>query len=374
MSKTVIGAYAHVDGGKTTLSEAILHKCGALSKTGRVDHEDSFLDYENYERRKGITVLMKQARFSYEGRDFIYVDTPGHLDFIGEVNRSFRILDAAILIIDATANIPADTIRRFSYLKTLNIPILLFLNKMDITHKTKEKLLDSVKKQLHPDIVPYDDCKEAVALNHEEILDEYLSSGKIEDNYIVSDLQQGLFFPLFYGSALREEGIEELLSFINRYVRNPETGKGFKAYIYKVDEYAHLKVFSGTLKNRDVFSEYKISEIVQFNGQKAIQVNEVEGEDLCAVKGLQGLKAGTYLPSLFCEDTMELNSLTYSIHSKLDDIQLYKTICPLNDEFPELHISLGRDVTIDLLGDLHKDFIQDLIKDRYSCYSPLSLK
>ena len=113
MSRIIIGAYAHVDGGKTTLSESILHKCGVLKESGRVDHEDSFLDYNAFERQKGITVFAKEARFSYQNKDFIYVDTPGHLDFVGEVNRSFAILDAAILIIDGSAAIPADTIRRF---------------------------------------------------------------------------------------------------------------------------------------------------------------------------------------------------------------------------------------------------------------------
>ena len=134
MSRIIIGAYAHVDGGKTTLSEAILHISGALRNSGRVDHEDSFLDFNGFERQKGITVFAKEARFSYRGKDFIYVDTPGHLDFAGEINRSYAILDAAILIIDASAPIPADTISRFRYLQTLQIPILIFLNKMDIAH------------------------------------------------------------------------------------------------------------------------------------------------------------------------------------------------------------------------------------------------
>ncbi|MBR0417844.1 MAG: NYN domain-containing protein [Erysipelotrichaceae bacterium] len=365
MSRIVIGAYAHVDGGKTTLSEAILHKCGVLNKSGRVDHEDSFLDYNGFERQKGITVLAKQARFSYKDKDYIYVDTPGHLDFIGEVNRSFEILDAAILIIDASSPIPADTIRRFKHLKTLNIPICIFLNKMDIAHQSKDELLNSLQKQLDPDIVLQEEVKETVALNHEEILDTYLSQNTIDDSYIINDFKQGLFFPLFAGSALHEEGIDELLDFINSYVEVHESSGSFKAYIYKIDEYAHLKIFSGTLKNRDVFGDFKISEIVQFNGQKARQVNEVKGSDLCSVKGLQGLKAGTYLPSLFCQEDMELNTLTYRINSKLDANQLYRTIEPLNSEFPELNITLDKDVSIDLLGNLHQDFIRNLIKERY---------
>ena len=288
MSRIIIGAYAHVDGGKTTLSEAILHKCAVLRSFGRVDHEDSFLDYNSYERRKGITVFTKEARFSYKDKDYVYVDTPGHLDFVGEVNRSFEILDAAIVIIDASSPLPADTISRFRYLKTLRIPVLLFLNKMDIAHRSLEELIKDLSDDLDEAIVSYTDIEEASALNHEEILDAYLQNNEIEDSYIIEDLKEGLLFPVFAGSALHEEGIDPLLDFIDRYIDMPKDNGRFKAYIYKVDDYARLKIFSGTLKTRDVFGDHQVSQIVQFNGSKVNQVKEVKGNDLCAVKGLQG--------------------------------------------------------------------------------------
>ncbi len=365
MSRIIIGAYAHVDAGKTTLSEAILHKCGVLKKSGRVDHEDSFLDYEGYERKKGITVFAKEARFSHGGKDFVYVDTPGHLDFLGEVNRSLAILDAAILVIDASSPVPADTVRRFSHLKTLRIPVFLFLNKMDIAQKNEEELIGDLKKQLDPSVVSYKEAEEAVCLEHEGLLDVYLEKGEIDDSYVKEDLRQGLVFPVFCGCALREEGIGELLDFVSRYTDPIPPSPRFKAYVYKSDEYAHIKVFSGTLRNRDSFGDLKVSEIVQFNGNKATQVQAVTGSDLCAVKGLQDLEAGTYLPSLFREDIAALNTLTYSLSSDLDDRELYRKIEALNREFPELNIRLGKNISIDLTGELQQDFIQDLIKNRY---------
>ena len=365
MSRIVIGAYAHVDGGKTTLSEAILHKSGVLRNSGRVDHEDSFLDYNGFERLKGITVYTKEARFSYREKDFIYIDTPGHLDFAGEVNRSFAILDAAILIVDASAPIPADTVSRFRYLTTLRIPILIFLNKMDIAHRSPEQLLPDLQKAFSFSAVLSDEIEESVALNHEETLERFLSEGKIDERYITEDLKEGRICPVFAGSALHEEGVEELLDFLARYVETPENSGRFKACIYKVDDYAHLKVFSGTLRNRDVFRDYKISDIVQYSGSKAVQVKEVNGSDLCAVKGLQGLKAGTYLPSFFHEEETKLNTLTYRLISDLDPGELFRRICALNDEFPELHINLRDTVNIDLSGDLQKDFISQLIQERY---------
>ena len=365
MSRIVIGAFAHVDAGKTTLSEAILHRCGVLARTGRVDHEDSFLDYDPYERQKGITVYAKEARFSYGGKDFIYVDTPGHLDFAGEVSRSYEILDAAILIVDAGSPVPADTVRRFSHLKTLHVPVFLFLNKMDLVHPEIEEILNNLKTQLDPSVILSSDTKEAVALNHEEILETYLESGEVGDEWIVSDLKEGRIFPVFPGSALHEEGIEELLDYISHYVEADTPSSHFKAYLYKVDEYAHLKIISGTLRNRDVFGEYKISEIVQFNGNRSNQVKEVTGPDLCAVKGLQGLKAGTYLPSLFCEEGMQLNTLTYRILSDLDPNELYRKISVLNQEFPELKITLNDGVDIELVGELQKDFIRNRIAEQF---------
>ena len=259
MSRVIIGAYAHVDAGKTTLSEAILHKCGVLKEIGRVDHEDSFLDFNKFERKKGITVFTKEARFSYKEKDFIYVDTPGHLDFVGEVNRSFATLDAAILIIDGSSPLPADTIRRFRYLRSLEIPVLIFINKMDIAHRTFEEILDEIHRNISLSAVPYDEIEEYVALNHEELLDRYMRDGHIEDSPVTKDLREGNVYPVFTGSALHEQGIDELLTFLCRYVDVANASDHLKAYIYKVDEYAHLKVFSGTLRNRDVFDGHQIS-------------------------------------------------------------------------------------------------------------------
>ena len=365
MSRIVIGAFAHVDAGKTTLSEAILHRCGVIRNIGRVDHEDSFLDFNSYERAKGITVFAKEARFSYKDKNYIYVDTPGHLDFAAEVNRSLKILDLAILIVDAISPIPADSIRRFRYLRTLNIPVCIFLNKMDITRLEKEELLSRIQEHLDSSAVWYEDIAETVALNHEELLDVYLNDGKLDDRHIISDLKQDLVFPVFPGSALHEQGINELLDFIDCYVEEAPCSPSFKAYIYKIDEYAHLKIFSGTLHNRDVFGDHKISEIVLFNGNKSEQVQSVSGSDLCAVKGLQDLKPGTYLPSLFTEEAAELKTLSYSVISKLDDNELFRQIEVLNKEFPELQINLDKGVSMQLSGELQKDFIRNLIKNRY---------
>ncbi len=366
MSRIVLGVYAHVDGGKTTLSEAVLHKSGALRNPGRVDHEDSFLDYQDYERQKGITVYAKEARFSYGGKDFVYVDTPGHLDFIGEVNRSFEILDAAILIVDASSMIPGDTIHRFRHLSSLHIPLFLFVNKMDLTVRSKEEILEEIHSVLSDRCIPYEDCEEAAAAEKEELIDFYLNEGHLPKEAVQEALREGDIIPVFFGSALKEEGIEELLDYISSYCEAEDTSdKPFKAYIYKIDDYAHIKVLQGILHNKDSFSGYKINEVSLLNGNRAESVQEVKGSDICAVKGLSGLQAGTFLPSLFHEDSLSLQTLTYTVLSDLDDSELYRRISLLNEEFPELGIALKDRVTMELTGDLQMDFLKRLVKDRY---------
>ncbi len=365
MSRIVLGVYAHVDAGKTTLSEAILHKAGVVRKAGRIDHGDSFLDYYGMERDKGITVFSKEARFSYRSKDYVFVDTPGHLDFQGEAERTLRILDLAVLVIDGNTSLPQDAIRRFRSLEHRGIPVFLFVNKMDIAHRSREEILSELKQELSDRIVSYEDIEETAALKDETLLEEYLNKGHIPLEKTKEALREGEVYPVFFGSALKEEGVGELLDTIDVFVDVPSGEGPLKAYVYKIDEYAHLKVFSGTLKNRSSFGEDKISEISLLSGNRREQVMEVSGNDLCAVKGLH-VETGTYLPSFFHEEELPPESLTYEILSPLDDREFYKTIEPLSRELPELGLKLKRHVTAQLTGELQKELIRRMIQERWN--------
>ena len=365
--KKIIGLFAHVDAGKTTLSEAILFESNVIKEKGRVDKGDSFLDYNSFERKKGITVLSKEARFKYNDNDYILVDTPGHLDFLSEVNRTIKIVDIAIIIIDAKTDIPQDTIKKYQYLNKLNIPTIIFVNKMDITYDDEELILNKIKNNISNNCVKEEDINETIALNNEDLLDDYLNHKTFNNRIIYNALCNGDIIPVFFGSAHKQEGIKDLLNYLNEIELDISNNEELKAYVYKVDEYVHLKVISGILKNKSEFNKQKINEILLFNGQDYIQVQEVIAKDLCAIKGLKDIEVGTYLPSLYNENDIKVQTLKYLLLSDLDSNYVYEKIKVLNKIFPELDITLKENETIviNISGELQKDYLKEIIKDRF---------
>ena len=365
--KITIGALAHVDAGKTTLSESILYKTNVLRSKGRVDNKDSFLDYNPIEKDKGITVYNKQAIFSYKGNDYIYLDTPGHNDLAYETNRAISILDCAILLISGIDDIPTDTIKKFNNLLAYNIPIIIFVNKMDITTYTKDEILEKIKNKLSPDCIDYTQTQEYLSLLSDELLDEYLSTNTINKDTIVRSLKDNAFFPCFFGSALKDQGIDELLEYINEYVKEDyNENTELNAYIYKINkDYSYLKVLSGTLHNKESFNSYKINEIYEVNGNNYNPVSEGKAGDIVAVKGINEIPIGTYLPSFNTNELYKVPSLTYRILSNLDANNLYKKSEAIINEFPELQLQLENNfVYIHLNGELHATIIKNLYKDR----------
>lgn len=256
--KLTIGALAHVDAGKTTLSESILYKTNTIRKKGRVDNSDSFLDFNSIEKEKGITVFNKLATYKYKDKDYIYLDTPGHNDLDYESNRAISVLDCAILLISAIEDIPIDTIKKFNNLLNYNIPIIIFVNKMDISNFAKEDILFNIQSKLSKDAIDYHKTDEFLSLTSDDLLESYLSTNKIEDDIVSYNLKDNTFFPVFFGSALKDEGIDELLDYIDKYVKaDYDENAKLNAYIYKIfNDYSYIKVISGTLQNKTTFGEY----------------------------------------------------------------------------------------------------------------------
>ncbi len=366
--KIALGALAHVDAGKTTLSESILFMSQSIRNKGRVDNASTFLDYGTLEKEKGITIFNKEARFTYKDKEYNYIDTPGHSDLSFEANKAISILDAAVLIIAANEDIPADTIRQFSNLLNYNIPILIFINKMDIASKSKDEIISSLKEKLDPTCVFYKDALEELSLSDESLMDYYLEHNTLPHDVVVSSLKDNAFFPVFFGSALKDEGTEELLDYIDEYIETDYNPNGnLNAYIYKVaQDLTYLKVLSGTLANKLTVGNEKINEIYQVSGLNLLPVNNIEAGDIAAVKGLKTLTNGTYIPSLRKDIELKLPSLKYRIISDLDANELYKLISPLNNEQTNLDISLeNKEVFIKLNGELHELIIKSEIKERY---------
>ena len=367
--KITIGALAHVDAGKTSLADSILFLTNTINHKGRVDHQDSFFDYNPLEKTKGITIYNKEATFKYKDNEYIYLDTPGHSDLAYEANRSIKILDCAILIISAIEDIPSDTIKQFNNLKSYNIPIIIFVNKMDIAYEDKKTLISKIKNRLDENCIDNIDTYEYLSLLNEELLNQYLSNNTIDDAVVTNHLLSQDFFPVFFGSALKDEGIIDMLEYINQYVKTEyDKSKQLDAYIYKIsNDYSFIKVLSGTLSNKTSFNEYKINEMYKVNGNTFEPIQSCLAGNVCAVKGIKQIKLGTYLPSMNMDDEFLMPSLTYAINSNLEANELYKTINVLNNEEPNLKITLNNSrVYINLNGELHQTIITNTIKERFN--------
>lgn len=365
--KITIGALAHVDAGKTTLSESILYKTKAIRHKGRVDHSDSFLDFYRLEKEKGITIYNKQAIYKYKEKEYIYLDTPGHSDLAYETNRAISILDCAILIISAIEEIPIDTIKQFNNLLNYNIPIIVFVNKMDITSFTKEELLEKIKNNLSLDCVENKDVIEHISLSSDDLLNKYLETGSLPKELIITSLKNNIAIPVIFGSALKDENIEELLDFIDENIKvKYDKNKELNSYIYKIsDNYSFIKILSGSLANKTSFNQYKINEIYEVNGENYTPISYAEAGDIVAVKGIKEIPIATYLPSFNSESLYDVPSLTYRIISDLDVNELYKKMETIINEFPELKICIdSKYVCINLNGELHATIVKNLIKER----------
>uniref|UniRef100_UPI003A90E6A6 GTP-binding protein n=1 Tax=Enterocloster sp. TaxID=2719315 RepID=UPI003A90E6A6 len=330
MKKTVVGLLAHVDAGKTTLSEAILYGAGAIRRLGRVDDRDAFLDTFELERARGITIFSKQAVFSMSDTEVTLMDTPGHVDFSAEMERTLQILDYAVLVINGADGIQGHTETLWRLLKRYQIPAVLFVNKMDQAGTDKERLMAELKDRLDEGCVdfggwqadggewnPGTDERESFAENlavcDEAVLETYLETGEIGREEIIRMTAGRKLFPVFFGSALKMKGIESFLRGLFEIVRAPEGSSSFGAKIYKIsrdsqgNRLTHLKVTGGVLRVKDaLIGEEKVNQIRIYSGSKYETVQEAQTGTVCAVTGLlssapgQGLgaEAASELPVL----------------------------------------------------------------------------
>ena len=354
MQKIVIGALADVDAGKTTLAECFLYKCGMIRKKGRVDHQDTFLDFDKIEKEKGITLFNKEAFFKYDNQDFIYIDTPGHKDFIVERQRAFKILDYAILVVSAIEQNLTNTKIIYEELKRNKIKTFIFLNKMDIAKEDDETILNRLKKDISPNILEVND------------LEELINEGLITN--VNQELTSHNIIPLVKGSALKDINIDCLLNTIKKYTIPNTNNNNLNAYIYRYDENGNaiVKVLSGTLLNKTQFDkDNKINEMYQISGNNYTPIQVANQNDIVAIKGLK-YDAGTYLPSL--ENNLNIQPINNKvIEAKLSSFDLFNKIKSINKQLPELNIQLVDDkVTIYINSPLMEEIVLKLLKDRFN--------
>ena len=390
-----MGILAHVDAGKTTLSEGILYTCKAIRKLGRVDHQDAFLDTNTLERNRGITIFSKQAECTLGEFGITLLDTPGHVDFSAEMERTLQVLDYGILVISGADGVQGHTETLWRLLSRYQIPVFLFINKMDQPGTDREALLAEVKEKLDANCVEFsadqtdEEWKEQVAVCDEQVMEAYLEGEEISREQIRQMIRERKLFPCYFGSALKMTGVEEFLDDLKLRIRETSYPETFGAKIYKItrdnqgERLTHMKITGGTLKVKSVLSngrpgetgegiwQEKVNQIRIYSGEKYTMVSEVKAGTVCAVTGLTATYPGQGLGSEQASDMPVLEPvLSYRIGlpTEVNVHQALLQLRQLEEEEPLLHIvwneTLG-EIYAQVMGEVQIEILKSLIKERF---------
>ena len=383
-----LGLLAHVDAGKTTLSEALLFRSGARRTLGRVDHRDAFLDTHALERSRGITIFSKQAIFETEHRQFTMVDTPGHVDFSAETERILPVLDCAVLVISGTDGIQAHTLTLWRLLERYQVPVILFINKMDLPGIPRETLMQQLQSQLSPGCIDFgqgeEQIAESAAMCDEALLEAYLETGSVTEGNLRSLFFHRKLFPCCFGSALKLQGVEELLGLLDRFAPDPEYPAEFAARVFKISRDSQgnrltwVKLLGGSLKVRSVLRyvnrsgetlEEKAVQLRQYSGEKFTAPEEIFAGQIAAITGLTATWAGqglgcaqSSLPPLL-EPVM-----TYRVNlpKGVDPATAYPRLRQLEEEDPQLHlVQEGGQLHVQIMGKVQLEIFRSLVAQRF---------
>lgn len=365
MKKVTFAILAHVDAGKTTLSEAMLYHAGVIKKIGRVDKADSFLDYDQQERKRGITIFSKEFSFPYRQSQMTFLDTPGHNDFSCEMERTLQVLDYAILVISGKDGIQSHTKTIWKLLQTYQIPTFIFVNKMDTTYSTKDEILNNLQKELHENCFAFDD----------DFLEKYVQQ-QIKQEDIQKIIGSRQLFPVFFGSALKDEGVEDFMKSLDRYTFQKEpytnlSGVIFKKSFHKQKYLTHLKITGGTLHVKDFVGDCKVDELRIYTGQGYQSVQAAYPGDIVACQGLENLPIGyTFGLQKQKQQNVLKPFMSYQIQLP-DDIEKSKAIqqiLSVGKEDPSLQFEYNQQLeilSVKIMGEIQLDILQNLILERY---------
>ena len=396
--RIVLGIFAHVDAGKTTLSESLLYLSGVLRKQGRVDHGTSFLDTSPMERERGITIFSRQARFSYGDTDFILMDTPGHSDFGAEAERAIRVLDYAVLLIGGADGVKHHTLTLFRLLREYGIPTFIFVNKMDLPNDGERAFAEELCHSISPKILPIfreesaEERFDRFALADEFFLEEYLRDGTVSDETIAYMTAEERVFPCFFGSALHMDGVHLLLEGLLRFtLKEKRDDAAFGARVYKIARdggakggdgarLTYLRVMSGRLSVRDELQyrsvqgaliAEKVAQIRLYSGDRFTQVDSVEAGEVCAVLGLSETYAGQGLgrePDAADAALMPVFSYRLVLPKGVDARTVYPKLLRLSEEEPSLRPiwkEEGAEIQVQLMGEVQIDVFIRTVKERF---------
>ena len=391
MKKLTVGILAHVDAGKTTLCEALLYRSGAIRVAGRVDHRNAFLDTHALERARGITIFSKQAIVRLPGTELTILDTPGHVDFSAEMERTMQVLDYGILVISGTDGVQAHTRTLWQLLERNSIPTFVFVTKMDLPGADREKVLCDLRDLLGAPCVDFDaetaERLDECAMSDEVLMEEFLQTGNLADDSLASAVARRSLAPCFFGSGLRMEGVDALLAALDRYTMAPAYGTEFSARVFKISRdtqgsrLTHLKITGGTLRQRAPLRylsergepvEEKITAIRLYSGEKFTAAEAADAGSVCAVTGLSATWAGQGL-GVAPEGRKAMLEPVLSYRIVLPEGTDARTVLPklrqLAEEDPQLHVEWhDPEIRVQLMGDVQIEILCKLIEDRFDLH------
>ncbi|MCD7709495.1 MAG: NYN domain-containing protein [Clostridiales bacterium] len=382
----IVAIVAHVDAGKTTLSEAMLYETGQIRRLGRVDHQDAYLDTDPQERERGITIFSKQARMRVGGMDVTLLDTPGHVDFSAEMERTLSVVDYAILVISGTDGVQGHTRTLWRLLGAYGVPVFIFVNKMDLPGADRENVAGQLGAELSDGFVDFSDGVgeaffENLALCDEGLLNTYMESGEIPTEMIRDAIAERRVFPCYYGSALKVEGVDSLLHGMEKYMKAPSYPDGFAAQVYKIGRdvrgmrLTYMKITGGTLSARDLIDcggqQEKVDQIRLYSGEKYESVPSVSAGEACAVTGLSATHPGMGLGAQNSASAPILEPiLNYQVMlpSDVHPAQMLEKLRELEDEDPQLHVVWNerlREIHVQMMGEVQTEVLAREIYDRF---------
>lgn len=390
MNRLIFGILAHVDAGKTTLSEGLMYKSGAIRKIGRVDNKDAHLDTNELERARGITIFSSQAELKIDDLDITLLDTPGHVDFSAEMERTLRVLDYAILIISGADGVQGHTETLWKLLREYNVPVFIFVNKMDQNGTDKEKILEDIREKLTDSCVDFTDTDseefyENIAMSDEHVMEDYLDNMTVSIEDIQGLIVERKIFPCFFGSALRLTGIDEFMQGLYTYTLRPEYSNEFGARVYKITREAdgtrltHIKVTGGTLRVKTELTgdtdgrewREKINQIRLYSGDKYETVNEACAGMVCALTGLNYTYCGEGFGYEYSDNQSYLEPvLTYKINlpDSISETQMLPKLRMLEEEDPKLSIVWDeelKEIQAKIMGEVQLEILKSVIKERF---------
>ena len=392
MKRLAIGILAHVDSGKTTLSEGLLYSAGEIRKIGRVDHGDAFLDTHEIERDRGITIFSKQAILRFNESEFTLLDTPGHVDFSTEMERTLNAIDYAILVVSGSDGVQSHTETLWKLLKRYGVPVFLFVNKMDLAGAERGRLLDELKNRLDKRCVDFSsgadtgEFMENVAVCDDSMMEEFFDTGKVGDEAIRKAISERKLFPCYFGSALKNDGVKEFLEGIDRYTAPAVFYEEFAAKVFKISEdeqgnrLTHLKITGGVLNVKETLTssgadneewEEKVNQIRVYSGAKYKTIEQAPAGTVCAVTGLTKTFPGEGLGAESdCESPALEPVLTYSVElpDGCDAHTALINLKKLESEDPQLHVMWNeqlQEIHLQLMGEVQLEVLKRIILERF---------